>query len=260
MNSHNITNESLALALMLVVVAILISHKEKLALEKDIFWSVGRAIIQLIIVGYVLKYIFSVDDASLTLLMVLFICFNAAWNAQKRSKYIAKAFISSFIAITVGAGITLAVLILSGSIEFIPMQVIPIAGMILRSNAMVAVGLCYNNLGQRVISEQQQIQEKLSLGATPKQASAILIRDSIRAALIPTVDSAKTVGLVSLPGMMSGLIFAGIDPVKAIKYQIMVTFMLLSTASLSTIIACYLTYRKFYNSRHQLVVTQLKKK
>ncbi|WP_205733101.1 ABC transporter permease, partial [Enterobacter hormaechei] len=57
-------------------------------------------------------------------------------------------------------------------------------------------------------------------GATPKQASAILIRDSIRAALIPTVDSAKTVGLVSLPGMMSGLIFAGIDPVKAIKYQI----------------------------------------
>ncbi len=73
----------------------IISHKEKLALEKDIFWSVGRAIIQLIIVGYVLKYIFSVDDASLTLLMVLFICFNAAWNAQKRSKYIAKAFISS---------------------------------------------------------------------------------------------------------------------------------------------------------------------
>ena len=253
MNSHNITNESLALALMLVVVAILISHKEKLALEKDILWSVGRAIIQLIIVGYVL------NDASLTLLMVLFICFNAAWNAQKRSKYIAKAFISSFIAITVGAGITLAVLILSGSIEFIPMQVIPIAGMI-AGNAMVAVGLCYNNLGQRVISEQQQIQEKLSLGATPKQASAILIRDSIRAALIPTVDSAKTVGLVSLPGMMSGLIFAGIDPVKAIKYQIMVTFMLLSTASLSTIIACYLTYRKFYNSRHQLVVTQLKKK
>ena len=141
--------------------------------------------VQLIIVGYVLKYIFGVNHSILTLLMVLFICFNAAYNAQKRSKYIDKAFLSSFIAITVGAGLTLSVLVLSGS--------------------------------------------------------------------------AKTVGLVSLPGMMSGLIFAGIDPVKAIKYQIMVTFMLLSTASLSTIIACYLTYRKFYNSRHQLVVTHLKK-
>lgn len=139
------------------------------------------------------------------------------------------------------------------------MQVIPISGMI-AGNAMVAVGLCYNNLGQRFNSEQQQIQEKTSASAQRRKvASAPLIRDSIRASLIPTIDSAKTVGLVSLPGMMSGLIFAGIDPVKAIKYQIMVTFMLLSTASLSTIIACYLTYRKFYNSRHQLVVTPLKK-
>lgn len=122
--------------------------------------------------------------------MVLFICFNAAYNAQKRSKYIDKAFLSSFIAITVGAGLTLSVLVLSGSIEFTPMQVIPISGMI-AGNAMVAVGLCYNNLGQRFNSEQQQIQEKLSLGATPKVASAPLIRDSIRASLIPTIDSAK---------------------------------------------------------------------
>lgn len=257
MGEHNITNESLALSMVLVLVAIVVSYREKLGLEKDILWSICRAVIQLIIVGYVLKYIFNVNHAVLTLLMVLFICFNAAWNAQKRSRYIDKAFLSSFIAITTGTALTLAVLVFSGSIAFTPMQVIPI-GMI-AGNAMVAVGLCYNNLGQRFNSEQQQLQEKLSLGATPKVASAQLIRDSIRSSLIPTVDSAKTVGLVSLPGMMSGLIFAGIDPVKAIKYQIMVTFMLLSTASLSTIIACYLTYRKFYNSRHQLVVTQLKK-
>ena len=257
MNGHNITNESLALSMVLVLVAIIVSYREKLALEKDIVWSICRAVVQLIIVGYVLKYIFNVNHALLTLLMVLFICFNAAWNAQKRSKYIDKAFISSFIAITTGAGLTLAVLVFSGSIAFVPMQVIPIAGMV-AGNAMVAVGLCYNNMGQRFNSEQQQIQEKLSLGATPKMAAAGLIRDSIRASLIPTIDSAKTVGLVSLPGMMSGLIFAGIDPVKAIKYQIMVTFMLLSTASLSTIIAGYLTYRKFFNARHQLVVTQLK--
>lgn len=76
MNEHNITNTSLALSMLLVVVAMLISHKEKLALEKDILWSVCRAVIQLIIVGYVLKYIFGVNHAALTLLMVLFICFT----------------------------------------------------------------------------------------------------------------------------------------------------------------------------------------
>lgn len=252
MSEHNITDQSLIMALALVAIALLISGKEKLGLEKDIIWSVTRAIIQLIIVGYVLKYIFNIDHALLTLLMVLFICVNAAYNAKKRSKSLSHAFVISLIAIVTGTALTLAVLIGSGSITFTPMQVIPISGMI-AGNAMVAVGLCYNNLRQRFADEKQKVQEMLSLGATPKQSSAAIIRASIKAALIPTVDSAKTVGLVSLPGMMSGLIFAGVDPVKAIRYQIMVTFMLLSTASLSTIIAGYLAYKKFYSNRSQLL-------
>ncbi|MEN4979396.1 iron export ABC transporter permease subunit FetB [Erwinia billingiae] len=251
MNQHNISNESLGLALILVLIALLVSKKEKLGLEKDIVWSIARAIVQLIIVGYVLKYIFDLNNRSLTVLMVLFICVNAALNARKRSRNIGNAFMLSFIAITVSTTLTLVILVLSGSIEFMPMQVIPISGMI-AGNAMVAVGLCYSNLNQRFTDNRQKIQEMLSLGASIKTASGRLIRDSIRAAMIPTVDAAKTVGLVSLPGMMSGLIFAGIDPVKAIKYQIMVTFMLLGTASISTIIAGYLAYRRFYTARAQL--------
>lgn len=251
MNSHNITDQSLVMALALVAIALVISGREKLGLGKDILWSVSRAIVQLIVVGYVLKYIFHLDNALLTLLMVLFICVNAAWNAKKRSKNLSNAFAMSLIAIVTGTALTLTILIVSGSIVFTPMQVIPIAGMI-AGNAMVAVGLCYNNLRQHFHDERQRVQEMLSLGDSPKQASAAIIRASIKAAMIPTVDSAKTVGLVSLPGMMSGLIFAGIDPVKAIRYQIMVTFMLLSTASLSTIIAGYLAYAKFYTARDQL--------
>ncbi|MEJ5112325.1 iron efflux ABC transporter permease subunit FetB [Erwinia billingiae] len=251
MNQHNISNESLGLALILVLIALLVSKKEKLGLEKDIVWSIARAIVQLIIVGYVLKYIFDLNNRWLTILMVLFICVNAALNARKRSRNIGNAFLLSFIAITVSTTLTLVILVLSGSIEFMPMQVIPISGMI-AGNAMVAVGLCYSNLNQRFTDNRQKIQEMLSLGASIKTASGRLIRDSIRAAMIPTVDAAKTVGLVSLPGMMSGLIFAGIDPVKAIKYQIMVTFMLLGTASISTIIAGYLAYRRFYTARAQL--------
>ncbi|HEQ1856591.1 iron export ABC transporter permease subunit FetB [Providencia alcalifaciens] len=258
MHQPTISNESLAFSIMLVLVAIFISHKEKLSLEKDIIWSTCRAIVQLLIAGYILKYIFHVDHKALTVLLVLFICFNAAWNAKKRSKYLDKLFPTALIAITSGTFLTLLVLILTEAIAFTPMQVIPITGMI-AGNAMIAVGLCFNNLGQRFNSQQQQIQEMLSLGATPKIASASIIRESIRASLIPTVDSAKTVGIVSLPGMMSGLIFAGVDPLQAVKYQIMVTFMLLATASLSTILAGYLTYVKFYNQRHQLRLDALNK-
>jgi len=253
MNQHNITDSSLLLSLMLVVIALLISQKEKLGMSKDIIWSVCRAIVQLVIVGYVLKSIFDLNNRWLTILMVLFICVNAALNARKRSRNIDNALMISFLAITSGTALTLTILVLSGAIEFIPMQVIPISGMI-AGNAMVAVGLCYSNLNQRFSDNQQKILEMLSLGASVKLASARLIRDSIRASMIPTVDAAKTVGLVSLPGMMSGLIFAGIDPVKAIKYQIMVTFMLIGTASLSTIIAAYLAYRRFYTARAQLKI------
>lgn len=251
MNQHNITNESLALALVLVLIALLVSKKERLGLEKDIVWSVARAIAQLVIVGYVLKYIFDLNNRWLTILMVLFICVNAALNAKKRSRAIDHGFVISFIAITLGTTLTLAILLLSGAIEFMPMQVIPISGMI-AGNAMVAVGLCFSNLNQRFSDNRQKVEEMLSLGASAKLASGSIVRDSIRAAMIPTVDAAKTVGLVSLPGMMSGLIFAGIDPVKAIKYQIMVTFMLLGTASLSTIVAGYLAARRFYTARVQL--------
>ena len=251
MNQHNITFESLGLALILVLLALFVSRKEKLGLEKDIIWGAARAIIQLAIVGYVLKYIFELDNAWFTLLMVLFICINAALNARKRSRNISNAFTLSFIAIALSTTLTLTILVFSGAIEFLPMQVIPVSGMI-AGNAMVAVGLCYSNLNQRFNDNRQQIQEMLSLGASIGVASGSILRDSIRAAMIPTVDAAKTVGIVSLPGMMSGLIFAGIDPVKAIKYQIMVTFMLLGTASISTMMAGYLACRRFFTARSQL--------
>lgn len=248
-----ITDSSLMLALGLVLVALLVSRREKLGLEKEMIWSISRAVVQLVLVGYVLKSVFALDNLWLTLLMVLFICINAALNARKRSRNLPHAFAISFAAIAVATGLTLTALLASGAIAFLPMQVIPITGMI-AGNAMVAVGLCYTQLRQRFHDQQQQVLEMLSLGATPQQAARGLLRGSIRAALIPTVDAAKTVGLVSLPGMMSGLIFAGVDPVMAIKYQIMVTFMLLATASLSAIIAGYLACRRFFNARQQLVL------
>lgn len=251
MNQHDISDTSLLLSLTLVVIALLVSQKEQLGMGKDILWSVCRAVVQLVVVGYVLKSVFNVNDRWLTLLMVLFICFNAALNARKRASSGKNAFAIAFFAIVSGTAVTLTILVLSGAIAFVPMQIIPLTGMI-AGNAMVAVGLCYRNLTQRFNDHQQRIMEMLSLGASVKVASRRIIADTIRTAMIPTVDAAKTVGLVSLPGMMSGLIFAGVDPLKAIKYQIMVTFMLIGTASLSTIIAVYLSYRQFYNARAQL--------
>lgn len=251
MNDINVSNLSLFLALMLVLIAIFISSKERLGLSRDIIVSSVRTIIQLIFVGFVLKYVFQVDNAILTCIITLLIIVNASIQANKRNPNRHKQFIHSFVAIFLSTSITLLILILSGAIKFIPSQVIPISGMI-ASNSMVAIGLCYNNMNIQFIDQRQQVLEKLALGASIKLASLSILQQSIRTGIQPTIDSAKTVGLVSLPGMMSGLIFAGVDPVHAIKYQIMVMFMLLSATSIGTVIAGYFSYKNYYNNHFQL--------
>lgn len=251
MNNVDVSYLSLFLALSLVFVALIISSKEKLGLTKDIIASVLRTIVQLTVVGYLLYYIFDVDNVLLTLAMVLIIVYNASHQADKRNPNHKKRFHQSFLAIFLATGLTLTVLILSGAIQFLPSQIIPITGMI-ASNSMVAIGLCYREMNSLFRDQRQQVLEKLALGAPVKLASASIVRQSIRTAMQPTIDSAKTVGLVSLPGMMSGLIFAGVSPIFAIKYQIMVMFMLLSATSLGAVIAAYFAYRNYFNERAQL--------
>lgn len=254
MNNIMISNQALVFSGALVLIAIFVGYKEKLGINKSIVISISRAIVQLCLIGYLLKYVFQLDNTLYTILMILFICLNASYNASKRSCGIPKSFIISLGSIISATTITLSVLLIAGTIHFIPSQIIPISGMI-AGNAMVAIGLCYRHLNEKYRDQQQGVLERLALGATPSQASVSIVRSAIKMALQPTIDSAKTVGLVSLPGMMSGLIFAGVDPVKAIRYQIMVVFMLLATTSIAIFIACHFAYRQYFNTKVQLIIS-----
>ena len=251
MNHLIVTPTALFFAVALVAVAFFISLKEKIGLEKDLVTGVIRAVIQLTIVGYVLTYIISVNRAWLTLLMVAIIVFNAAWNARGRAKGIPHAFVISLLAIAVATGVTIGLLVLAKAIAFVPSQIVPVSGMI-ASNAMVAIGLAYRSLNSQFHDQRQGLSERLALGATRYQTAITVVREAIRTGMSPTIDSAKTVGIVSLPGMMSGLIFAGVDPTKAIMYQIMVTFMLMAATSIGSTISCYLAYPQFFNTNMQL--------
>lgn len=251
MGNLEISNTSLAFATVLIAVALVIDYKEQLGLGKDIFIAAIRAVVQLFIIGYVLSAIFKVDNLWVTLAMVLFIVVNAGINAGKRAEGIEGAFQISLIAIGAGTFLSLFILFITGTLEWTPSQIVPITGMI-ASNAMTAVGVGYRQMRSQFNDQRQQIQEKLALGANLRQASNPIIRESIKGAMAPSIDRTKTVGLVSLPGMMSGLMFAGIDPTMAIRYQIVVMFMLIATTGFSTMIASYLVYKKFYNEQWQL--------
>lgn len=243
--------EALVISSLLVVIPIIISYKEKLELNRDIIVSMLRAVVQLLVVGYVLDFIFGLDKFIYTVILVLIMIFNASVNTKKKGFIIDNQVFISFIAISIGTVITLGVLISSKAIESTPSEVIPVAGMIV-SNSMVAIGLSYRNLVNSFKNNRISVEVKLSLGANIREASNEIIRESIKLSMMPTIDSAKTLGIVSLPGMMTGLILAGSSPLVAVKFQIMVTFMILSSSSLATIIATYLSYKKFFNKRKQL--------
>ncbi|WP_010234021.1 ABC transporter permease [Clostridium arbusti] len=247
----NINISSILISSLLVLISIFFSYFQKLKLEKEIIIGVIRGIIQLIALGYVLNYIFGFKNPLFTTFLLVFMTFNAAYNAAKRGK-VKNALVISFISIAVGTISTLSILVFSGTIKYEAYQIIPVSGMII-SNAMVALGLCFKQMSSDFKNKREEVETKLSLGADILPSSIEIIRNAIKTGMLPTIDSTKTLGIVSMPGMMTGLILAGTSPVNAIKYQIIVMFMLLSTTAISSFIACYMCYSNFFNKRKQLI-------
>lgn len=247
------STESLILSSILVAIPVFISYKDKLDLEKEIIFSMIRAIVQLLIVGYLLNFIFGLEKPIFTIILIIVMVFNAALNTRKKKEIIENQLFISFISILIGTSITLGVLVLSKAIKFITSEIIPVAGMVV-SNSMVALSLAYKNLINSYKNNGTAVEIKLALGANIKDASQDIIRESIKLSIMPSIDSAKTLGIVSLPGMMTGLILGGASPLLAVKFQIMVTFMMVSSTSFSVMMATYLSYKKFFNDRKQIKI------
>ncbi|HDA3386373.1 TPA: iron export ABC transporter permease subunit FetB [Staphylococcus aureus] len=247
------SNTALGLTALLLVIPIIISYKEGLHIIKDLIVATLRAVVQLIILGFLLHYIFKINDKWLLILCVLVIIINASWNTISRaSPVMHHVFWISFLAIFIGTALPLAGTVATGAIHFTANEVIPICGM-LANNGLIAINLAYQNLDRAFVQDGTNIESKLSLAATPKLASKGAIRESIRLAIVPTIDSVKTYGLVSIPGMMTGLIIGGVPPLQAIKFQLLVVFIHTTATIMSALIATYLSYGQFFNARHQLV-------
>ncbi|HDF5414570.1 TPA: iron export ABC transporter permease subunit FetB [Staphylococcus aureus] len=247
------SNTALGLTALLLVIPIIISYKEGLHIIKDLIVATLRAVVQLIILGFLLHYIFKINDKWLLVLCVFVIIVNASWNTISRSSPVMHhVFLISFVAIFVGTALPLAGTIATGAIQFTANEVIPIGGM-LANNGLIAINLAYQNLDRAFVQDGTNIESKLSLAATPKLASKGAIRESIRLAIVPTIDSVETYGLVSIPGMMTGLIIGGVPPLQAIKFQLLVVFIHTTATIMSALIATYLSYGQFFNARHQLV-------
>ncbi len=214
---------NLATLALLVVPVILVLFRWKLEAGKSIY-AMSRMLLQLLAIGYVLAFIFEASSAALVLAVLAIMVAAATWISlnplKKRSRPL---YLAAFVAILISGLFSLVVVtqgVLRISPWYNPRLMIPLAGMIF-SSAMTAISLS----SDRIVAE-------LERGADYSEARAT----AFHAALIPSLNALFAVGLVSLPGMMTGQILSGVTPLIAVKYQIVVMVMLFSSVGLSTAI------------------------
>ncbi len=246
--------ESLLLAYGLIAIALFISWHNKLTLEKEVVYGSIRATVQLILMGFLLEMILTIDNYVYLALILLAMTAIAATISGKRGHKIPHAFGIAFTGILIGSVITFAVLAGAGVIGPEAKYIIPLGGMII-GNSMNASSLSLNRLIGELGHQRKRIETLLALGANAQQASEWAVRQSVRSALIPVIDSMKVIGLVHLPGIMTGFIIAGGSPLEAVKYQLAIVFMIAGTASLTCMIVTLLAARRCFSSELQLLDT-----
>lgn len=247
---------TLTIALIFVVIPLILSKFFNLGLEKDTVIATIRSIVQLFIVGYILQFVFDFEHPIYIVLMVIIMIVAATQNARKKGsmiKGITWKLVITFVLIEV---ITQAILIGFKITPATAQYIIPISGMVV-GNSMVLAILFLNRFTSEVQSQQDVTELILSLGGSPKQAVNNQLIQSIRASTIPTIESQKTIGLVQLPGMMSGQIIAGAAPLQAVFFQLLVLFLLLMTAVFTSLLLGYLSYPTLFNDRMQFIDEEL---
>lgn len=243
---------SLILMVIFIIIPIVISKSLKLGLEKDTVIAGIRSFIQLLIVGYILQFIFDKDNPIFMILMVVLIIGAATQNARKKGLSIPGITWKLLLAYVSIELITQGILIGLKIIPPTPQYVIPITGMVI-GNAMVLSILFLNRFISEIQQNENLVKLILSLGGTPKQAIHKQLMTSIQTSAIPTIEQQKTIGLVQLPGMMSGQIIAGADPIDAVFFQILIVFILITSAVTTSVILGFLSYPTIFNSKKQLI-------
>ena len=241
-----------AASLLLVAVAAAVAFRQRLGLTRDIVVAAARAGVQLIAVGAILLVLFRRAGLPGAAGWVAVMILIAGQVAGRRGAGVPRARIAATVGIAGGTVITLGTLLAAGVIAPRPPVIVPVGGMIVAA-AMLAAGIALRRLREDVQNARPVIEARLCLGQSARQAFLPHQQSALRTALIPAIDSTKVVGLISLPGAMTGLILAGFDPLTAIRYQIVVMYMLLAATALGAFTTARLAERTLFDNAHRLV-------
>lgn len=262
MNYIALTTSDLALAALILLINGGISVAFQLGLERTIAVSALRMVVQLTLIGLVLKFIFAATSplwtAAFALVMLVAGGYEV-WSRQDRH-------IAGWPALAMGstipfaAGLVIAVfamtVVLQPSPWYAPRYFLPILGMMI-GNALAGVSLVLNSITQGVRDNRPAIEGRLALGASRFEAASDVLRHAMKTGLMPILTAMAASGLVTLPGMMTGQILAGIDPIDAAKYQVLIMFLVAGATALSVFAAGIGAIYLLTDDRHRLRLERL---
>lgn len=245
-------------AYVFVLILMLIIKLKGIPREKEILISSVRMTIQLILTGYILVYLFKAPSPLYTILILIIMEGFSVYNIIKRTKAALSSKLKQIISFSMIVGTVSCLLyfllvVVHISPWYDPQYFIPIAGMLI-GNSMTGISLGVNRLVDGIKTQKNLVEGALMLGATPKMAAKQIVNDAFDSAILPTINSMVGMGIVFLPGMMTGQILSGISPITAIEYQIAVMLGILGSVTLTVLLFVQLGYKTFFNEQQQLKI------
>ena len=256
----DIGNWQLGFAAGLIVVNLALSTTLRLGITRGLLVASVRMVVQLLLVGLVLDYVFALARPLPVVAIALVMAGFAGFTAVRRStRRYAGIYLDNVLCV-LGASYVVTGAALVGIIDVTPwyraQYAIPLLGMVL-GNILNGVSLALNRFLDGAVRERALIEGRLALGATRWEAAHPLIVASLNTGMIPTINSMMVMGIVSLPGMMTGQMLAGAAPASAVRYQIVIMFMITAATALGTLGSVLLAYRALFSRAHQLRLDRL---
>jgi putative ABC transport system permease protein len=256
----SLTPLDLAIASLLVVVLAVLTWRQ--GVSRSLVIASVRMVVQLLLIGLVLNTLFDLANWYWVLLMAFVMLLFAGREVTARQKRRFRGFWGMSIGamslmVTTFAITTLTLtIVIQPDPWYMPQYAIPLLGMIL-GNSMTAVALTVNNITSGAWQQRREIEARLMLGQSAEQAIAKVRTESLHTGLIPIINAMAASGIVSLPGMMTGQILAGNPPIEAVKYQILIMFLIAGTCGFSGLVAVWLGTRRLFDHRDRLRLDRL---
>lgn len=245
-----------ALVYLLLLIVLFVMKKAKIQRTKLLVWASVRMTVQLVLAGLVLTYILKNPHPLFTVAYLLAMTTFATLRVLGKNKHLNKKFKTAIALSLLGAGTLVVFFFVVAVVRtdfFNPQYTIPLSGMIF-GNAMTGLTLALKSFNENLSSQRNRVESLLYVGVTPKKILLPLVNSALETALLPTMNSMLGMGIISLPGMMTGQILSGTLPMTAILYQIAIMIAITTVVCLTVFSALYFGYRTLYNDRNQMLI------